>query len=265
VLPSNALIPISDENPTRNFAYLTVAIIALNVAIFFLFEPNFGQESNCFQTDLACHVRNCRVERFFYRWGLVPDEITHGTQLEGDVCPGVSLEHKAVVASIFTSMFMHGGFLHLGGNMLFLWIFGNNIEDRLGRTRYLIFYLLTGVLAALAHAFTHPGSQIPTIGASGAISGVLGAYLVLFPRARVDTILPVPLLWLIVGRIRLPAYAVLGIWFFSQFFVGQGEQAGGGVAWVAHVGGFVAGVILIVLFGGLRKPVPPPELGRWPV
>ncbi len=147
-------------------------------------------------------------------------------------------------------MFLHGGFLHLAGNMLFLWVFGNNIEDRLGKVKYLIFFMLTGLIASLAHVFFNADSQVPTIGASGAVAGVLGAYIVLFPRARIHALVPMLLFF----RIRLPAMAVLGIWFVSQFFIGSGQQVGGGgVAWVAHVGGFLAGMALIFLLGGGRQ------------
>jgi membrane associated rhomboid family serine protease len=254
MLPPNALIPIHDENPTSSFSWVTALLILVNVAVFFLFEPNFGQESRCPQGFTQCQARNCEVGRFFYKWGLVPDEVAEGEQLTGQICPGFNLQEKSVLGSILTSMFLHGGFIHLAGNMLFMWIFGNNIEDRLGPFKYILFYLLAGVAGGLAHVLANPNSQTPTVGASGAISGLLGAYIILFPHARVHAIVPIPILFFILGRIRLPAVVVLGMWFVSQFFVGQGQQAGGGgVAWVAHVGGFIAGVILILLFGGYRK------------
>jgi membrane associated rhomboid family serine protease len=260
MLTANSLIPIHDENPTSTFSWVSAVLIAVNVVIFFAFEPNFGQELRCPRGFTQCEAQNCEVGQFFYKWGMVPDEVSEGEQLTGEVCTGYPLEEKSVIGSILTSMFLHGGFFHLAGNMLFLWIFGNNIEDRLGRFKFTLFYVLAGVAGGLAHVLANPDSQVPTVGASGAISGLLGAYIVLFPHARVHAIVPIPILFFLLGRIRLPAVVVLGMWFLSQFFVGQGQQAGGGgVAWVAHVGGFIAGAILIFLFGGFRgrdRPMP---------
>jgi membrane associated rhomboid family serine protease len=253
MFPGTALIPIHDENPTESFSYVTAALIVLNVAAFFLLTPNLGrEEQRCF--DQQCLVEQCSLQQFFYRWGAVPAEVTEGDQLTGDLGGGCLLQPKSVFVSLITSMFLHGGFLHLAGNMLFLWVFGNNIEDRLGRIRFLVFYLVTGLAGSLAHIAMNPGSQIPTIGASGAISGLMGAYIVLFPHARIHSVVPIPILFFLIGRIRLPAYVVLGIWFVSQFLIGTGQQPeGGGVAWVAHVGGFIAGVIMIFVLGGWRK------------
>ena len=160
----------------------------------------------------------------------------------------------ANVSDIFTSMFMHGGLAHLGGNMLYLWIFGDNVEDRLGRVGYLIFYLFGGVVASLAHILTNPGSQIPTVGASGAIAAVLGAYLVMYPQSRVATFIP---LGFFMRLTLLPASIVLGLWFVLQLFSGFLSLGGpdvGGVAFWAHIGGFVAGVVLGLLFRGRRQP-----------
>ncbi len=254
MLPS--LIPIHDENPTERFSYVTVALIVINVAAFVLLTPNFGiARERCF--DRACVAEQCMLEQFFYEWGTVPVEVTEREQLTGDLGGRCLLQPKSVILSLFTAMFLHGGFLHLGGNMLFLWIFGNNIEDRLGRIRFVIFYLATGLAGSLAHVALNPVSQVPTIGASGAISGLLGAYIVLFPHARVHAVVPIPIVFFIFGRIRLPAFVVLGIWFVSQFFIGRGQQPeGGGVAWVAHVGGFIAGTILIFVLGGWRPQRP---------
>lgn len=238
-MPTAMLIPIHDDNPTRSFSLVSAILIALNVG-FFLLEPQLGQGGSC---ELA---------RFLYRWAVVPREITEGQALAGEVCPGVAFADKSIYLSLLSSMFLHGGFLHLGGNMLFLWVFGNNIEDTLGKFRYIIFYLLTGLLAGLAHVLANPDSVLPTIGASGAVSGLLGAYIVLFPKARVTTIVPI---FFFLQFMKLPAVVVLGLWFASQFFIGQGQQAGGGVAWVAHVGGFVAGAVLIKLFAwGRSRP-----------
>jgi membrane associated rhomboid family serine protease len=163
---------------------------------------------------------------------------------------------KNVYLAVFTSMFLHAGVVHLAGNMLFLWIFGNNIEDTLGRLAFLVFYLACGTLAALSHVALNADSIYPTVGASGAIAGVLGAYIVLFPRARVMTGI---VLIVYIQFVRLPAALVLGLWFVFQLFTGAWQQiGGGGVAWAAHVGGFLAGVGLIFLFGGRRRVRPPP-------
>jgi membrane associated rhomboid family serine protease len=257
MLPS--LIPIHDENPTERFSYVTVALIVINVAAFVLLTPNFGiAKSRCF--DRACVAEQCALEQFFFEWGTVPVEVTEGEQLTGDLGGRCLLQPKSVILSVFTAMFLHGGFLHLAGNMLFLWIFGNNIEDRLGPFRFVVFYLAAGLAGSLAHVALNPASQVPTIGASGAISGLLGAYIVLFPHARIHAVVPIPILFFIFGRIRLPAFVVLGIWFVSQFFIGGGQQPeGGGVAWVAHVGGFVAGMVLIFVLGGWRPQRPRPS------
>jgi rhomboid family protein len=240
VLAGNSLLPIHDENPTRTFAILTALIIALNVAVF-LAEPGFGTVPADPRGASAAII-------FLYRWGLVPWEITHGQPVHLAGCAGACLPGKNIYLALITSMFVHGGLLHIGGNMLFLWIFGNNIEDTLGKFRFVFFYLLAGLAAAFAHIAANPSSTVPTVGASGAIAGVLGAYMVLFPRARVTTIGPFFM------RIQLPAVVVLGIWFASQFLIGTGSQPGSGeVAWMAHVGGFVAGLVLIFLFGGLQR------------
>jgi len=250
----NSLIPIRDDNPTKNFPVVTLAIIVLNVLFFFL-EPHQGAGDSC------------RLFAFLFRWGVVPREIIAGHALTGHLpviaggqqpaCAGILLAHKSVYLSLVTSMFLHGGFFHIGGNMLFLWVFGNNIEDTLGKTRFIVFYLLVGIIAGLAHVYANPNSIVPTIGASGAIAGLLGAYIVLFPRARVTTLVPFIFLFFV----RIPAVAFLGVWFVLQLFTGQAQQAGGaGVAWMAHVGGFVAGIILIIVFGGLQRRHRGPEI-----
>lgn len=252
MIGATSLLPIHDENPTRRFSYLTVALILINVGAFFL-QPGLGSAS----PDLL---------RFFYRWALVPWEVTRGHPVTAEAlssigivaqgCSGICFPEKSVYLSIVTSMFLHGDFLHIGGNMLFLWIFGNNIEDVLGRVRFILFYLATGTAAALAHVAINADSLQPTVGASGAVSGILGAYLVLFPHARITTLM----LFLFIQVVRLPAIVVLGIWFLSQFLIAaqQPLTGGGGVAWMAHVGGFIAGAILILPFRGriLRRRVP---------
>src|SRR3954449_10761659 len=163
--------------------------------------------------------------------------------------PGALLPN---VITMFVSMFLHGGWLHLGGNMLYLWIFGDNIEDRLGHGKYLFFYLVCGVLATLAHAVMNPGSDVPSIGASGAIAGVLGAYIVLFPKQRVTTLIPI---FIFITVREIPAVFLLGFWIVMQLFFGAASmganlQSAGGIAYFAHIGGFAAGMLLITLLGG---------------
>jgi membrane associated rhomboid family serine protease len=167
--------------------------------------------------------------------------------------PGAMLPN---VITMFVSMFLHGGWLHLGGNMLYLWIFGDNVEDRLGHARYLVFYLACGLLATLAHAVMNPASAVPSIGASGAIAGVLGAYIVLFPKQRVTTLIPI---FIFITVREVPAILLLGFWILMQIFFGAASMSGdlqsaGGVAYFAHIGGFVTGMVLIILLGGLRRP-----------
>lgn len=244
MFPANSLIPIHDENPTSRFSVFTAVIIALNIVVF-LATPGFGA-TNASAT-------------FFYQWGVVPWEITHGETLRegGQQCLVQCVQNKNIWLSLLTSMFIHGSLFHVGGNMLFLWVFGNNIEDAMTRTRYIVFYLLTGLAAGWAHILVNPESTIPTVGASGAVAGLLGAYLVLFPRATVISILPLIVFF---TTVRLPAMAVIGIWFLSQFFIAAAQQVGGpGVAWMAHVGGFIAGAALILLFRPRRRP--PPSVG----
>jgi membrane associated rhomboid family serine protease len=165
------------------------------------------------------------------------------------------------IERMFISMFLHGGLLHIGANMLYLWIFGDNIEDRLGHVRYTIFYFLCGIIATLTHAIANPSSTVPAIGASGAIAGVLGAYLILFPKARVTTLIPI---FFFITIREIPAVVLLGLWFVLQLFSGVGSlgvrdaQDLGGVAYFAHIGGFVSGMILIVLMGGTRRRRPQP-------
>jgi len=165
------------------------------------------------------------------------------------------------VQKIVVSMFLHGSLLHIGANMLYLWIFGDNIEDRLGHVRYTIFYFVCGFAAAFAHAFANPSSMLPAIGASGAIAGVLGAYLILFPKARVTTLIPI---FFFITIREIPAVVLLGFWFVLQLFSGVGSlgvhdaQDLGGVAYFAHIGGFVSGMILVVLMGGTRRRRPQP-------
>jgi len=209
-------IPLKDENPTRNKPYATFILIVINCLVYFysITKSNMG------------------FQIFMYQYGLIPTEIFHMSELT----PNYS---APILLTPFTSMFMHGGFMHLAGNMLYLWIFGNNIEDHLGPVKFVLFYLLTGLAAALLFIVFSPNSEVPMIGASGAIAGVLGAYLVLFPRARILTFL---FLFIFIRVMYLPAKILLGFWFFYQLLMSASSfGGGGGVAWLAHVGGFAFG------------------------
>ena len=218
------MIPIRDQNPTRHTPVMNYLLIAANVLVFLFFL-----------------MAGANQEALVYQFALIPSNVTAGVDL-GDV------------RDIFTSMFMHGGWAHLLGNMLYLWIFGDNVEDRLGSFNYLLFYLAGGVAASLAHILTNPGSQIPTVGASGAIAAVLGAYLVLYPRSRVLTFIP---LGFFMRLTLVPASIVLGLWFVLQLFNGVVSLGGpdmGGVAFWAHIGGFAFGVLIAFFFARGHKP-----------
>ncbi|HET7433591.1 MAG TPA: rhomboid family intramembrane serine protease [Thermoanaerobaculia bacterium] len=231
------MIPLRDDNPRRLVPLVNYVLIALNVAAF-LWELTLGT-----RLQDALFAVAFIPARFWLPGGWVPDLLT-----------------------IFISMFLHGGLLHIGGNMLYLAIFGDNVEDRLGHGRYLLFYLLCGIFATLAHAFFSPTSRLPSIGASGAIAGVLGAYLILYPRAQVMTLIPI--FFFITVR-RIPAVIILGFWFVLQLFSGVGSlgvadaQDSGGVAYFAHIGGFVAGIVLILLMGGTRRRTRPQPPAPW--
>ena len=237
------VLPLKDDNPTTSRPYVTWALAALNVLVFLL-EVTGGLRTT--QWGLSGALAG---------WALVPAELTQGlnSPTNGTLGP-------PALATLFTSMFLHGGILHLLGNMLFLIIFGNNIEDALGRAKYLGFYLVCGVAAALTQVMASPGSNVPVLGASGAIAGVLGAYLVLYPNAKVNSLV---FLAIFLTRVNLPAWLLLGFWLVSQFFnqiTGAMVQGGdrGGVAYLAHIGGFVAGMLLVKILGGKSKP----DLGR---
>ncbi len=218
------MIPLRDHNPTADAPLVTYALIAVNIVVFL------------YQFSLLSAGPQA-AEAFVMSFGAVPAHI--GAAIGGDypVLPAF--------APVVTSMFLHGGFMHLIGNMWFLWIFGDNVEDELGHVGYLVFYLACGVMASLAHFMSDPASAIPAIGASGAISGVMGAYLIRFPHARVTTLIP---LFIIFTTVELPAALILVYWFAIQFFSGAASfgAEGGGVAWWAHVGGFVAGAAIIL-------------------
>lgn len=224
------MIPLRDDNPTELTPVVTITLIAACVAVF-LWQASLGEA----------------VQQAIYALGVVPAVLFDLAELP----PRVALVPEQ--ATVFTSMFLHGGWLHLLGNMLYLWIFGNNVEDAMGHGRFTLFYLVCGGVAVLAQALPNPDSEIPIIGASGAIAGVLGAYLLLFPRARVLVAIP---LGFYLHLTTIPAAVVLGFWIVLQLIqtvLGSGGE-GGGVAWGAHVGGFVAGMVLLPLF---RRPRPP--------
>jgi membrane associated rhomboid family serine protease len=242
------VFPLKDDIPTRRFPVVTLALIVINVAVYFLFEQGLW--------DLG-ETGNERVLEF----GAIPYEISHpgdecavdasGSQVVCEGQAGVSGNAPEQVpwwATIFTSMFMHGSLLHLGGNMLFLWIFGNNVEDSMSRVGYLAFYLLGGIAALGAQVVIDTGSAVPTVGASGAIAAVLGGYALLYPRARVITLVFIIIIFTV---IELPALVVLGLWFLLQLLPAFSEPVvaeGGGVAYFAHIGGFLFGLALIKLF-----------------
>ena len=212
------MLPLRDEIPSRRIPYVNYIFIAINVLVF-IWQFQVGQSD----------------PRLVYQFALIPAQITTGITLPAFL-------------HIFTSMFMHGGLAHIGGNMLYLWIFGDNIEDAMGHGRYLLFYLLGGFIASAAHIISSPFSQIPTVGASGAIAAVLGAYLILYPKARVLTLVT---FGFFIRLTMVPAVIVLGLWFILQLFQGVLTAGGpdmGGVAFWAHIGGFVAGLFLARLF-----------------
>jgi membrane associated rhomboid family serine protease len=235
------MIPLRDDVPSRTFPLVNITLIALNV-LAFLWEMSLGPH----------------IERALMQVAVVPLLFTGG---DGSLGPGdvlTSAFDPQLSFRVFFSMFLHGGFAHIFGNMLYLWIFGDNVEDRMGHGRYLVFYLLCGWLASYAHVLSDPGSRLPSIGASGAIAGVLGAYFLLYPHARVVVAWPPPLLFFL-PLMQIPALIMLGLWFLQQFLFGLGSLAfpteGGGVAFWAHAGGFVAGLALVRLFErGERRP-----------
>jgi membrane associated rhomboid family serine protease len=223
------VIPLRDDNPVYSTPVMTYALVAACIAIF-LWQVSLGP---------------AHFNQVIFTLGVIPAVLFGHAQLP----PGVALVPPA--ATIFTSMFLHAGWLHLAGNMLYLWIFGDNIEDRMGRARFLVFYLVCGVAAVFAQALPAPEARIPMVGASGAISGVLGAYLLLFPHARVLVLVPIGF---ILKVIRLPAIWVLGLWFAIQLISSLLAPAGeGGVAFRAHLGGFIAGLALARVFLPRRR------------
>ena len=230
---NRVLFPLRDHNPRTRFPAVTLLLIAAN-AVVFLFE-----------LSLDARAQNLLV----LTGGAIPYEIVNWVDIgPRDLLP--------LPGSIFTSMFLHGGWMHLIGNMWFLWIFGDNVEERLGAVRFVIFYLVVGIVGALAQCYSMPSSTAPMIGASGAVAGALGGYVMLFPRAKVVTFVGIPFLW----HIRdVPAWIFLGIWFLGQFFI-----PGSGVAWMAHVGGFLAGLGAVRLLARTRPRTPAPEVEYLP-
>jgi membrane associated rhomboid family serine protease len=228
------MIPLRDDVPSRTFPIVNILLIAVNVVLF-LMELGMG----------------AGLERFIYRAAVVPALFTGANHvLDGGDIVRTTLD-PAYSGRVLVAMFLHGGWLHLIGNMLYLWIFGDNVEDRVGHFRYLVFYLLCGWVASYAHIWADPTSKLPSLGASGAIAGVLGAYITLYPHARVVTLLP---LGFFSQLIQIPAVFFLGFWFLQQFLYGaltlsvRTQQQSGGVAWWAHIGGFAAGFLLVWVF-----------------
>jgi rhomboid family protein len=281
------VLPLKDNIPTARFPIVTVAFIAINIAVF-IWQLSYPTDPR-----LSSEVNLSNIDQSSLEYGALPYRITHpgkgqdcsvaaiNAQNEaGIVCPGTSdfdeaeqraasgqapppiqLDQAPWWVTIFTSMFMHGGILHIVGNMLFLWVFGNNIEDSMGRPKFVLFYLLAGLVALYSQAALDPGSTAPTIGASGAVAGVLGAYALLHPHARVLTLI---FIIFFVTLVEIPALILLGIWFILQFIPAIGEVAvnvggGGGVAYFAHVGGFLFGLAAIKLFA-TRRHEPEPRL-----
>ncbi|RME55491.1 MAG: rhomboid family intramembrane serine protease [Deltaproteobacteria bacterium] len=220
------MIPLRDNIPSRSFPVVNVALIVVNVIVFF-YEVSLGPS----------------LDRFIFTYGLVPRKFFAE--------PSLSLERWI---PLFSSIFLHGGWMHLAGNMLYLWIFGDNVEDRMGPARYLVFYLLCGLAAATAQMTLNSSSVVPMVGASGAIAGVMGAYFLLYPHARVITLIPI---FFFIELIEIPAFFFLGFWIVFQFFSGTASLALSmehGVAWWAHIGGFVAGMFLVRPFVKRRPP-----------
>jgi len=224
------MIPLRDENPSSTVPFVNIALILANISVFIY--QNFFIPGG--------------AEPLFSRLGCIPYEFTHFVDINPPALVPIPL-------TILTSIFMHGGWIHLLSNMLYLWIFGDNIEDTLGHFKYLVFYIVCGAAASLLHIFTNLNSQVPTIGASGAIAGVMGAYMFLFPRARIKTLL---ILVIFIQVVRIPAIIMLGYWILIQVLSGFaefGSRTGSGIAWFAHIGGFIAGFFLIVVMKKGRK------------
>jgi membrane associated rhomboid family serine protease len=238
------MLPVRDNIPTSRVPYVTYVLIAANVLVYFFWQRgglSLGSPENA---HYICQLQD---------YGAIPRELTHpGTQvLIASGCPNPPTASPYL--TVLTAMFMHGGLLHLGGNMLFLWIFGNNVEDAMGPAKYVLFYLLSGIAALTLQVVPDPSSTVVTLGASGAIAGVLGGYIRLFPRAKVITVIFIVFFFTI---LELPAMLVLGFWFVEQALFAAnsiGSSAGGGVAYFAHVGGFLFGFLTIRFFADAKR------------
>ncbi len=240
------MIPLRDDVPSRTVPFVNISLIVVN-GLFFLLELGQGRA----------------IERFMYQMAVIPALYTGGDNALSAVEVIRTTFEPDLASRLLFAMFLHGGWAHLLGNMLYLWIFGDNVEDRMGHFRYLFFYLLCGWAASYAHIAADPASKIPSLGASGAIAGVLGAYITLYPHARVVTLLP---LGFFSQLIQVPALFFLGFWFLQQFLMGAlslgVRTAGtGGVAWWAHIGGFAAGLLLVWVFQDRRRR--PPARDAW--
>jgi len=262
------MLPLKDYNPTSTRSIIVPILIGINIVVFFFIQPfSVGATTQEQQTQ-----QEIDQIVFFSCHAAIPYEVSHGTTFADTQTTGLDEEerltqeverarcpHKNVWVSILYSMFLHGSLLHIGGNMLFLWVFGNNIEDRLGKLKFILFYLAAGIAATYAQTIVGPSSAAPLIGASGAITGVLGAYILLFPRARVRTLI----IFFLITAIDIPAIVLLGIWFAMQLLQGVGPAAtSGGVAYMAHVGGFIAGMLLLFILRPRRTQ--PPEVSAAP-
>ena len=233
------MIPLKDDNPTNSTPIITYIIIGICVVVFLLeiSSPNYSSGA------------------LFYSWGVIPASLVHNLQVPEEIY------RVPPMATLITSMFMHGGFMHLIGNMLYMWIFADNIEDELGKTKFIIFYILSGIAAALTQVYMNTESTVPMVGASGAIGGVLGAYIVNHPRAKVLVLIP---LGFFTQIIKVPAIFVLGIWFILQFVSSAfSSSSGGGVAYGAHIGGFIFGAIAILFFNrGVKRSIRKKSISR---
>ena len=233
------MIPLKDDNPTNSTPIITYIIIGICVVVFLLeiSSPNYSSGA------------------LFYSWGVIPASLVHNLQVPEEIY------RVPPMATLITSMFMHGGFMHLIGNMLYMWIFADNIEDELGKTKFIIFYILSGIAAALTQVYMNTESTVPMVGASGAIGGVLGAYIINHPRAKVLVLIP---LGFFTQIIKVPAIFVLGIWFILQFVSSAfSSSSGGGVAYGAHIGGFIFGAIAILFFNrGVKRSIRKRSISR---
>lgn len=222
------MIPLRDSTRSRSFPFVNITLIILNVLVFF--------------KELALPPQH--LNSFFYSYGVIPAQVVN------QIATGAPL--LAAGIPFISAMFLHGSWLHLLGNMLYLWIFGDNVEDRMGHLRYLIFYLLVGIIGSVAHIISAPGSQVPIIGASGAIAGILGAYFLAFPKAKILTLVPV---FFFITFIQVPAIIFLPVWFLIQILNGisTAGMTAEAVAWWAHIGGFIGGAVLFPFFSHHRK------------